>query len=155
MFWIILVLSLILSFFITFTIAIQKTTHSLGRLLVNRTSTDSGSGVQDAITPKSQTIRNIIMFIFIVFVFILTTYVYAWYHGIWVIVACFITSSILQAVFVHPGSKRLVTSVSKDMKQRHQAYLNSGDNLRAQAIHELIEELESLSHEDIIKEAKR
>lgn len=55
----ILMLSLLIAFWAAYTLAFQATTLAIGRLLVEATE---GSGVQDAITPRSQTKRNLIMF---------------------------------------------------------------------------------------------
>jgi uncharacterized membrane protein YgcG len=154
MFWTILLISLALALLAAYTMAMQKTTQSLGRLLVGKTPEDTGPGIQDAITPQSQTARNLIMFALIIIVFGLTTYAYAWYHGLWVVLVCFIGSSIFKVLLgLRPGSPRLVSSVEKNMKLRHQAYLDSGDTLRAQVIEELIKKVEQLSHEEMKREA--
>jgi hypothetical protein len=134
----------------------QKTTHSIGRILINKAADELCAGVQDAITPKAQTTRNLLMFFIVIVVFGLTTYQYAWYHGIWVVLACFLGSFLLGVILgLRPGSPRLVASVAKDMKRRRQAYQNSSDTLRAEVIGELIAKLEQLSPEDIRREAKR
>jgi hypothetical protein len=156
MFYLILLLSLITTLIIAYTMAMQKTTHSIGRLLMNKAAGEPGAGVQDAITPKSQTTRNLVMFILILVVFGLTTYQYAWYHGIWVVLACFLGSSLFGVILgLRPGYPRLVASVAKDMERRRQAYLNSNDTLRAAVIGELISKLEQLSPEAIRNEARR
>lgn len=134
----------------------QKTTYSIGRLLMNKAADEPGAGVQDAITPKTQTTRNLLMFFLILVVFGLTTYQYAWYHGIWVVLSCFFGSSILGVILgLRPGSPCLVASIAKDMERRRQAYQNSNDTLRAEVIGELIGKLEQLSPEAIRSEAKR
>ena len=156
MFLPILLLSLLLASLMAYTMAMQKTTHSIGRLLMNKAADEPGAGVQDAITPKAQTTRNLLMFFLILVVFGLTTYQYAWYHGIWVVLACFLGSFPLGGILgLRPGSPRLVASVAKDMKRRRQAYLDFNDTLRAEVIGELIAKLEQLSPEDIRSEAKR
>ena len=156
MFFLIMLLSLITALLIAYTMAMQKTTHSIGRLLMNKSSDDPGAGVQDAITPKPQTTRNLLMFFLILVVFGLTTYQYAWYHGIWVVFVCFFVSPLLSIILgLRPGSPRLVASVAKDMERRRQVYLNSNDILRAEAIGALISKLGELSSEAILSEAKR
>lgn len=156
MVFLILLLSLITALLIAYTMAMQKTTHSIGRLLINKAADEPGVGVQDAITPRSQTTRNLLMFVLILVVFGLTTYQYAWYHGIWVVLICFFGSSLLGVILgLRPGSTRLVASVAKDMERRRQAYLNFNDTLRAEAIGALIGKLEQLSPEAIRSEAKR
>jgi hypothetical protein len=156
MFYLILLLSLITALLIAYTMAMQKTTHSIGRLLMNKAVGERGSGVQDAITPKSQTMRNVLMFILILLVFALTTYRYAWYHGVWVVIACFFGSPLLSIIFsLRPGSPRLVASIAKDMERRRQAYQKTNDTLRAEVIGELISKLNQLSPEAIQSEAKR
>ena len=156
MFFLILLLSLITALLIAYTMAMQKTTHGIGRLLMNKSVDVPGAGVQDAITPKSQTMRNLLMFILILVVFALTTYQYAWYHGVWVVLVCFFGSPLLSIIFgLRPGSPRLVASIAKDMNKRRQTYLNSNDTLRAEVIGVLISKLNQLSPEAIRSEAKR
>lgn len=154
MFWVILLLSLALALLAAYTMSMQKTTLNLGRQLVGESG--AGTGVQDAITPKSQTTRNIAMFILLIITFAITTYTYAWYHGLWVVLACLIGSQFIKTLLgIQPGSPRLVSAVINDMKLRHQAYLNAGDTMRAKVIEELINKSENLSHEEIKNEAKR
>jgi hypothetical protein len=156
MLYVILFLSLIAALLIAYTMAMQKTTHAIGRLLMNKAADEPGAGVQDAITPKSQTLRNLLMFMFILVVFSLTTYQYAWYHGVWVVLVCFFGSPLLSIICgLRPGSPHLVASIAKDMDRRRQAYLNSNDTLRAEVIGELISKLNQLSPEVIQSEAKR
>ena len=156
MFIVILLLSLILAFLIAYTMNIQGTTLALGRLLVSKSVQDPGSGVQDAITPKSQTVRNIALLALLVIVIGLTTYAYAWYHGLWVLAASFLASYILTPIAgIKAGSPRLVAAIVSDMNRRHQNFLNAGDTSRTQAIDELIDRLEQLSSEDILHEAHR
>lgn len=156
MFWVILGLSMVLTMLAAYTLAIQKTTYIIGRLLANKSPEESGSGVQDAITPKMQNARNLAIFALIILVFGLTTYQYAWYHGLWVIVVCFMGSSIITIAFgLQPGSSYLVALIVKDLKNRQQSYHDSGDNLRSQLISTLIEKLEHLSPEEISREAVR
>jgi hypothetical protein len=135
--------------------AMQGTTQLLGRLLVGQRLSGVGTGVQDAITPKAQTMRNIVLFILVIVVFGLTTYVYAWYHGLWVVLACFICSSLFSPLFgLRHGSPRLVAAIAKNMQHRRQSYLDSGDTFRAQALGKLIEKLNQLSPEEIKRAAR-
>ena len=93
MFWVIVAYAVLLSALTGYTMVIQGTALALGRLLVSESAFVRGTGVQDAITPKIQTIRNIAAMILFVPLFILTTYAYAWYHALWVIIATFIAST--------------------------------------------------------------
>ncbi len=90
MFWIIVVFAVLLSALTGYTMVIQGTTLALGRLLISESALIRGTGVQDAITPKIQTTRNIVAMILFLPLFILTTYAYAWYHALWVIIATFL-----------------------------------------------------------------
>jgi len=135
--------------------AMQKTTHIIGRLLMNKTVDEPGTGLQNAITPKSQTARNLVMFCLFIVVFGLTAYQYAWYHGIWVVLSCFVGSALFGVILgLRPGSPRLVASVAKNMERRRHKYINSNDILRAEFIGKLIGKLEQLSLEDIRNEAR-
>ncbi len=152
----ILSLSIAFIFLAAHTYSMQMTTLALGRLLSSKYPKDPGAGVQDAITPKAQTIRNLMIFVLAIILFGLTTYTYAWYHGLWVVIVCIIVSFIIGPIFsLRPGAQRFVVSITSNMKRRHQTYLNAGDTIRAQAIIELIEQLEQLSSEEIIKETSR
>ena len=76
MFWMIVVFAVLLSVLIGYTMEIQGTTLALGRLLVDESARIRGITLQDAITPKTQTIRNLAMMILLVLLFILTTHAY-------------------------------------------------------------------------------
>ena len=73
MFWTILVFAVLLSGMTGYTMVIQGTTLALGRLLVSESAFLRAPGLQDAITPKRQTARNIAVIILFVPLFILTT----------------------------------------------------------------------------------
>ena len=76
MLWIIIASAALLSAFTGYTMSIQGTTLALGRLLIYGPSSGHGTGVQDAITPKSQNVRNIAIPVLFVALFIITTYSY-------------------------------------------------------------------------------
>lgn len=155
MFWVILFLAIVLSLLTAYTMAIQGTTLAIGRLLAHKFSSNHGTGLQDALTPKSQTIRNItVIFLFIV-LFGLITYAYAWYHALWVLAITFLSSTVFPIILgIRPGSSRLVSRIISNMKRRHQNYLKSGDTLRADVINELINRIEQLPIEEIRQETK-
>jgi hypothetical protein len=156
MFWIILAFALLLSTLTGYTMVIQGTTLALGRLLVSKSSFIRGTGVQDAITPKMQTIRNVAAMILFVPLFILTTYTYAWYHALWVIILTFFASTAFPIILgMRAGSVRIVSIILSDMEKRRKAYLKSGDELRSNAISDLINGIKEIPQEEIIKEVKR
>ncbi|MFH1236457.1 MAG: hypothetical protein V1685_06010 [Parcubacteria group bacterium] len=156
MFWFILVYAVLLSALTGYTMAIQGTTLALGRLLVPGSAIISRTGLQDAITPKMQTIRNIVAMILFVPLFILTTYAYAWYHVIWVIVATFLASTAFPIILgMRAGSTRIVSIILSDMEKRRKAYQKSGDELRSTAIGDLINRVKDIPHEEIMKEVNR
>ena len=156
MFWLILVYAVLLSALTGYTMVIQGTTLALGRLLVPGSAIINGAGLQNAITPKMQTIRNIFAMILFVPLFILTTYAYTWYHGIWVIVATFLASTAFPIILgMRAGSRRIVSIILSDLEKRRKAYQKSGDELRSTAIGDLINRVKELPHEEIMKEIKR
>lgn len=156
MFWMIVIFAIILSALTGYTMVIQGTTLALERLLVYESTLIQGTGVQDAITPKMQTIRNIVVMILFVPLFILTTYTYAWYHALWVIVATFLASTAFPIILgMRAGSHRLVSIIIRDMKKRRKAYRESGDELRSNAIGDLIKRIEEIPQELILLEANR
>lgn len=88
--------------------------------------------------------------------FILTTYAYAWYHALWVILATFFASTAFPIIIgMRAGSSRIVSIILQDMEKRRKAYLESGDELRSNAINDLIRRVEEIPQEEILKEVKR
>lgn len=134
----------------------QGTTLALGRLLTHDSSPTSGTGLQDAITPKMQTIRNIVVIISFVLMFIVITFTYAWYHALWVLVLVFMASTAFPIIIgMRAGSNRIVSVIVSDMKKRSNAHLESGDELRSNAINDLINRIEKIPEEQIMREVKR
>lgn len=135
--------------------AIQGTTLAIGRLLAHKSSSSHGTGLQDALTPKSRTIKNITVILLFILLFGLITYAYAWYHALWVLAVTFLSSTAFPIILgIRPGSSRMVSRIISNMKRRHQKYLKSGDTLRADVINELINRIEQLPIEEIQQETK-
>lgn len=156
MFGVIFLLAIIVAFLTAYTMSVQGTTLARGRLLVSKSIQFPDSGVQDAITPKRQTIRNILMFSLFLIVVGLTTYAYAWYDALLVLLVTFLTSSILPTILrMKPVLPRLVSVIASDIKRRHQSYLDKGVTVRAQAIEDLLGRLRQLSPEEILQETHR
>lgn len=155
MFWLIIVFAIFLSALTGYTMVIQGTTLALGRLLVPGSTSIQGPGVQDAITPKVQTIRNIVVMILFIPLFILTTSTYAWYHALWVILATFLSSTALPIIIgMRAGSDRIVSIILSDMEKRRKVYMESGDELRSNAINDLIDRIKKIPQEKIMQEVK-
>ena len=53
------------------------------------------------------------------------------------------------------GSVRIVSIILSDMEKRRKAHLESGDELRSNAISDLIKRIEEIPQEEIMKEVKR
>ena len=88
--------------------------------------------------------------------FILTTYEYAWYHAIWVIIVTFFASTAFPIILgMRAGSVRIVSIILSDMEKRRKAYLESDDELRSDAISDLINRIKEIPPEEIMKEVKR
>lgn len=135
---------------------IQGTTLALGRLLVYEGATNHGKGLQDAITPKMQTLRNIMIIILFIVLFVLITFTYAWYHALWVLVVTFFMSTAFPIFLgMRAGSRRIVSIILKDMKKRNKSYIASGDELRSNAISVLINRIEKIPSERIMQEVKQ
>jgi hypothetical protein len=152
----ILLSGLILVFLMSYTMSMQRTTLAVGRLLVGKSGEVRGTGVQDAITPKSQTLRNVMTAGLAILIFVITTAAYAWYYGILTVGLCLIGSLILPSILgIRPGAPRLVRALQSDMESRLKAYLARGDNLRAEVLGKLIEDLKALDEDEIKREARR
>ena len=157
MLYIVLILIVIIAYYASLVRAYQLTTLAIGRLLIGKSGADKGTGVQDAITPKVQTFRNIILYILLIMLFVLVTFVYTWYYGIISIVVCFlIVTPIISAVFrIDPAKPKFILSIKRDMMNRHDKYQRTNDVIRAKAIQELIDKLEEIPSELIYKEANK
>lgn len=150
---IIVFLSLILALMTAYTLAFQGTTYTIGRLLVGATE---GAGVQDAITPRSQTGRNIVMFSLIAILFVISALYFRWYYGLLIIVVSIMAGSVFGNILgFRPGSQRMIKAVTRSMMRRYDAYRREGDELRAEAIQELIERMRDISVADIQNEAMK
>ncbi len=150
-----MIFAVLLSILYGYTMVIQGTTLALGRLLVGPASI-RGTGMQDAITPKMQNIRNVGAMILFIPLFFLTTYVYAWYHALWVIILTFLASTAFPIMIgMKAGSNRIVSIILKDMEGRRRTYLKSGDELQSNTINDLIKRIEEIPQEIILKEVKR
>ena len=156
MFWLIFIYAVLLSALTGYTMVIQGTILALGRLLVSGSTMIGRTGLQETITPKIQNIRNIITMVLFVPLFILTTYAYAWYHGVWVIIASFFSSTAIPIILgMRAGSSRIVSIILSDMEKRRKAYQKSGDELRANAISDLIHRVREIPNDEIMREVKR
>jgi hypothetical protein len=103
-----------------------------------------------------QNVRNIMAMILFVPLFILTTYTYAWYHALWVIIATFLASTAFPIILgMRAGSVRIVSIILSDMEKRRKAYLEFGDELRSNALSDLINRIKEIPQEEIMKEVKR
>jgi hypothetical protein len=154
MIWIIISLILVYSWILSYSYCMQLTTLFVGRLLSGLTGNISGRGMQDAITPQSQNLRNTISPVILIAIFALTTYFYAWHHGLWVVIATFILGRNIAPKIrgVKPCSPALIADLRKDMKTRYKKYIDGNDTMRANAIKDLIDKFDAIADEAIYGE---
>ena len=123
-----------------YTLNFQKATLAWGREI-----SKSGllpSGLQDAITPKSQTLRNIILFLLIAAVIVCGFVLYPWYFAILCIVSTFILTGILMAVLPKANSDYFYRKIRQDLLKRQFKFEKIGDFERESAICDILSKLE-------------
>ena len=112
--------------------------YAMGASIANR-------GVQDAITPKSQTTRNIFFALGLLMMIVVGIVMYRWYWGVAGFFGTFIATGLLKSFFPGPDSRFFRDILLSDMKQRQMSYSAKGDSLRAHACSDLIQKFGDIS----------
>jgi hypothetical protein len=117
----------------------QETTLLIGRMLIPPHVHDVlPAGLQDAITPKAQTSRNIGYFILLIVLLLYGVIFIKWYVGVVVLLSTFIGIPIMKIFLPQAGSPYYTTKIIKDLHKRKSEYEKSGDTMRKMAIQEII-----------------
>ncbi|MBN8421149.1 MAG: hypothetical protein J0L73_19695 [Verrucomicrobia bacterium] len=141
-----------------YTMAMQGATHYWGvRLMGGPTEDDliresvaqgasiANRGLQDAITPKSQTSRNIFFALGLLMMIVVGIVMYRWYWGVAGFFGTFMVTGLLKTFLPGPDSRFFRDILLSDMKQRQMSYTAKGDSLRAHACSDLIQKFGDIS----------
>jgi hypothetical protein len=106
--------------------------YAMGASLTNR-------GLQDAITPKAQIIRNIFFALGLLAMIVIGIAMYRWYWGIAGFLGTVFATGLLKSFFPAPDSQFFRDILLNDMKRKQMSYTAKGDPLRAHACSDLIQ----------------
>jgi len=114
-------------------------------------SSGSGSGFQDAVTPPFSTNFTLLTWVAIVCVFGFAVYKFGWETFGFAIGAFFVSSVIAGAVVIPKSdSKHFVERIYRSMVSRFADYVKEGDTLRADAMKHLIDKIEANYRDKLI-----
>ena len=146
----IITLSALLSFLLAYTTKIQRGTLIVGRLLAGQSGDAPGTGIQDAITSVSHSLRQYSCFALMILVFVVTVISYRWYIGFLPIICSIFLSGLIKVLpGLTPSPKSIVSGIKSGLEDRYQTYLQADDPYRAQATRELLDRLNRLSLEEV------
>lgn len=139
---------IIVVLFSAYTKNMQETTSRLGRTLFG-TEEGSGTGVQDAITPKWQTRNNIIMIVGLGLYALVCFWVLVWYLAIvlWLVTFLLLIPLVARLFMPRPMSPHYVERIVKGLEGRRAQYLEAEDSVRVGAIDELIQRIQGYRDE--------
>lgn len=129
--------------FCAYTLNVQRTTLELGKRLAPD-NPHLPSGLQDAITPSWQTRNNLIMYGLWILAAIQAFVSLPWYGALLLVPICFFMGVPLVSRLAVPApmSAALVNKIRKDCEHRVRVYEKTGDNLRAEALSEILNKLD-------------
>ncbi len=133
---------------IGYTMAFQRATLFWGKSLVATNGLSDRllpRGMQDAITPKAQNMRNLLHPLLLLAVFIGGIILFKWYVGIFGLLATFMLGSVFLGFFPQPNSRFFHTKLIRDLEARRSQLQANGDRIRLEAIDHVIEMLEQLA----------
>jgi len=113
----------------------QETTLELGR----RLGEASGASLQDAITPRSQVIRNILFGILLLSIIIVGTLFKGWLWGVGsVVLTLLVLVPLFSLAIPRPCDPLYLRVIRKDLERRRRSYEARGDKLRETAVASLL-----------------
>jgi hypothetical protein len=126
-----------------YTSRVQATTLWAGKILAGyEFSQQMPRGFQDAITPKSQTIRNLVVHLSFILILVFGS-LQAWYLGIVALFAAYLTYMIAAILIPDDLEYYLLRLISK-LDNREADYRKNNDVMRADAAHEMSVRLKDL-----------
>lgn len=139
-----LLLSIFTSILGAYTMRFQEATLLIGKKL----SDDNLmllTGLQDAITPRLQTIRNILFPILIIIIFVISLTITKWYFAVSIIILIFIILVFIKLAMPKPDSLYFVKIVKNNLAKRLQNYKAKNNLSKIEAIGFIFEKLNKLN----------
>jgi len=102
-------------------------------------------GMQDALTPGIQTLRNILTWVSWIAVPIVGILTHNWWAGLLAFVAAFLGSGFAAQCLPKSNESFLYRRVLHNLKRRREAYSRAGDTTRAVVATDLLERMEAVS----------
>jgi hypothetical protein len=117
----------------------QFATLNIGKEI---SKTDLQTGLQDAITPPIQNMRNIISLLLLIFIFVLSTYIYTWYWALCItILTFFIVPHIFDFFIPKYDHPYYLKSIIHNMEKRIIKYKINEDSIREFAATRVLDKL--------------
>ena len=129
---------------IGYTMAFQRATLFWGKSLAP-TNEFLPTGMQDAITPKIQTIRTLLMPVLLLVALVGGIILVKWYIGILGLVATFVLGGISRGFFPRPDSPFFHAKVIRTLRSRRKQFEADGDTFRLEAIDDVIGKMEDIA----------
>lgn len=141
---ILLFLILITGFMGAYTVNFQKATLSIGKKLAPENEF-LPRGMQDAITPESQNIRNVLFPILVSAIFIVALFVTKWYLALLIVTGTFfVVTPIFQQFMPKPESEYFLKIIEKELIKKLELYKAKNDQNRLEAANFVIEKINKL-----------
>lgn len=138
-------LALLTGIIASYTNKVQATTLWAGKILAgNEFAEQLPTGFQDAITPKSQNTRNLLLPILLISILVFGSF-QAWYLGVTALIVTFFIY-VIAARFISDDLEYYLLRLISAMDNREADYRKNNDSLRADAAHEMSEQLRDLLH---------
>ncbi len=129
------IFSVVMSFGFAYTMQFTAATLSIGREL---SDTNSATGFQNAITPPWQTNLAIFVYIACVAVIVIMWWQIGWLSALGSAAVIFIGSLLTKIILPKPYSIHYRNLISQSMCSRYANYTRDGDDMRAQAMKQLL-----------------
>ena len=127
-----------------YTMNFQKTTLSLGKMLAPDNEF-LPNGLQDAITPRCQTIRNLLFPVLLLAIVPVGLFVMQWYYAILIALLAFgVVTPLCQQVVPRPESQHYLNSIKKALAKRVEVYKKANDATRGFAATSVLRDLEKI-----------
>ncbi len=138
-----------------YTRTVQKATLYWGKVL-SPNSPLLPRGLQDAITPPMQTVRNLLNMIFYLMILVVGLTYFHWYWAIGAFVATFLLDAFIAVVMMpSPNSLIFFNQILRSLADRRAKYQAASDQLRVEAIDEILLKLKQLRPEHFGLDPKR
>jgi hypothetical protein len=141
--WIFAALCLACALLWAYTRCVQEATLLWGRRLGEGNELLPSTGMQDALTPPSQTTRNIVMMSSLAFLPILGVYQFGWTVGLGGVLGSFVGSLIIHAFLPKPDSTFYLQVIFRGLADRRAKFAKASDALRVEAVDAVLEALKS------------